>query len=333
MRVLVTGATGFIGANLVRVLLARGVSVRVLVRSSRPSPVLEGLSVESIQGALDDPATLARALEGITQVYHLAGTYETGAGAAERMWTSHAEGTRHLGEAALRAGVSRMVVCSSSITLPFGTQAQPASETDPDPYLHTEPPYAGELLGYYRAKRGQEAQALALTQKGLPCVIVNPDFVLGAWDVKPSSGAIILQVARLPWLPVYPPGGKSFIHAEDCALGHVLAMEKGTPGSRYLLGDHNLSYGEALSVIARVVGRPPPGMALPRGLLGLAGGLERVAGRLLPEGQALTARLGATFIGRYRSPERARRELGLPSRPFEAAVVDAWAWFRAHGYA
>lgn len=332
MRVLVTGGTGFIGANLVRMLLERGISVRALVRSERPSLALDGLPLERFVGSLTDPTSMQAALEDVTQVYHLAGAYETGPGAAERMWDCHNQGTRTLGEAALAAGIERMVVCSSSITLPYGPLDAPAKETDPDPYATVDPPYAGELLAYYRAKRAQEAVALELNQRGLPTVIVNPDFVLGPWDIKPSSGAILLQVARLPWLPVYPPGGKSFIHVRDCAEGHILAMKKGIPGSRYLLGDHNLTYGEALRVMAQGVGRPRPGLKLPLQLLGLAGVAEKWCAPLLPEGNALTARLGATFIGRYRSPLLARTELGLGSTPFEVMVDDAWRWFRAHGY-
>lgn len=332
MRTLLTGANGLIGANLVRELLAHNQQVRVYLRSPGPHPTLEGLPVEQVIGTLKDRRALTRALEGCDGVYHLAGAYETGTQAFARMHECFIQGTETVAEAMLDAGVQRLVLCSSSITLPFGEQRHPAREYDPDPYGPNGPPYPGSLRAYYELRVQQEALGRRYLERGLDVVIVNPDFVLGAYDVKPSSGAIVLQVARMPWLPVVPPGGKSFIHARACAEGHRLAFERGRPGERYLLGDHNLSYLEAISEIAAVVGRPRPLRSLPVELMGVAGGLEKLVAGWLPAGKDLSARLGSTFIGRYRSPEKARQELGLRSRPFREAVQDAWQWFEAQGY-
>ncbi len=332
MRVLVTGATGFIGANLVRVLLERDVEVRVLRRQSSPTLLLDGLPVETFTGHLTDPESMENATRGCSQVYHLAGAFETGPDAEARMLDCHEKGTRVLGEAALRMGVKRMVVCSSSITLPFGPLDAPAAEDDDDPFEEGGVPYRHELLAYYRAKKAQEREARALIPKGLETVIVHPDFVLGPWDIKPTSGALILQIARSPWIPFYPPGGKSFIGARDCALGHVLAMERGKPGRSYLLGDHNLTYGEAMKRIARVVSRPPPAVPLPSSIPRFVNALDRVFGRQGSRLSHLATHLESLFIGRYRSPERARRELGLKSTPFETFVDEAWKWFRDHDY-
>jgi dihydroflavonol-4-reductase len=332
MRVLVTGATGFIGANLVRLLIDRGIEVRVVRRASSPNLALEGLRLEAVTGALTDPEAMAAAVRGCRQVYHLAGAYETGPGAAARMLECHDAGTRVLGEAALRAGVERMVVCSSSITLPFGPKEAPAKEDDPDPFARTGVPYRGEILAYYQAKQAQERVAAALLERGLEVVLVHPDFVIGAWDVKPSSGRIVVQVAKAPWIPFYPPGGKSFIGARDCALGHILAMERGRPGARYLLGDHNLTYREALSAIAAVVGRPRPVVPLPGTALEVMKAVEERVGARAPALSAIVAQLDSVFIGRYRDPARARLELGLPSTPFESSVEEAYRWFRDHRY-
>lgn len=328
MRALITGATGLIGAHLVRVLLERQVRVRIFRRQSSPLEGLSGLDIEHAVGSLDDPESLRQAMRDVSQVYHLAGSFETGANARASLQQVLVEGTRAVGEAAGAAGVRRLVLCSSSITLPFGPKEAPAHEDAPDPFEGRAIPYQGALLAYYQARLEQEAVGQALNTAGLETVTVNPDFVLGPWDIKPASGAILLQVAKLPWIPAYPPGGKCFIHARDCALGHVGAMEHGIPGTRYLLGDHNLSYGEALTVMARVVGRPRPGWPLPKAILPFATGIEGWLAGWLPEGAALSSRLEPAFIGRYRSPERARSALGLGSTPFERTVEETWAWFQ-----
>lgn len=328
MRVLVTGATGFIGANLVRLLLERGFEVRILRRATSSNRALEGLKVERVTGELADMETMSTAVRDCRRVFHLAGAYETGPDAYERMYQCHVTGTRVLCQAALQHGVERIVICSSSVTLPFGPRSSPASEDDPDPFAATGIPYRAELRAYYEAKRSQENVARGFVAQGLDVVLVHPDFVLGPWDVKPSSGKIILQVARAPWIPFYPPGGKSFISSRDCAMGHLLAMEKGRTGVSYLLGDHNLTFQEALTTIAQVAGRPPPRWPLPTLALKAAGRAERWAGQYIPAITQTSAYLESLFLERYRSPARARRELGLGSTPFETIVEDAYRWFR-----
>ncbi len=331
MRVLVTGATGFLGGNLVRLLLERGHAVRVYRRSTSSNRVLEGLPVEVATGELTDPEAMARAVRGCGQVYHLAGAYETGPGAAESMYRCHVTGTRLLCEVSMAQGVERMVICSSSITLPFGSRSEPAREDDPDPFERTGVPYRGALRAYYEAKKAQLEVGREFAARGFPVVVVHPDFVIGPWDVKPTSGKIVVQMARLPWLPFYPPGGKCFIGARDCAMGHVLAMEKGRPGVSYLLGDHNLSYREALGIIARVVGKPPPRFPLPRSVQRAAHQLARWFGDRLPAVTHLSSHLDSLYLERYRSPSRAREELGLGSTPFEETVESAYRWFRDNG--
>ncbi len=330
-RVLVTGATGFLGANLVRLLLERDFPVRVFRRSTSSNRALEGLPLEVTTGDLEDPESLARAVAGCAQVYHLAGAYEHGPGAETAMYRCHVTGTRLLCEAALRAGVERMVICSSSITLPFGPRDAPAGEDDPDPFAETGVPYRGALRAYYETKKAQMEVARSYLPKGLDVVIVHPDFVLGPWDVKPTSGKIVVQMARLPWVPFYPPGGQCFIGARDCAEGHLLAMEKGRSGASYLLGDHNLTFQEALAVIAEVVGRPRPLWPLPRVVERAGSWAERCFADRFPKVVHLSSYLDSLYLGRYRSPERARRELGLRSTPFPEIVETAYRWFRDQG--
>ncbi len=329
--VLVTGATGFLGANLVRLLIERDFRVRVFRRSTSSNRVLEGLPVEMATGDLADPESLSQAVAGCRQIYHLAGAYETGPGGEEAMYRTHITGTRMLCEVALRYDVERMVVCSSSITLPFGTREAPAREDDPDPFEKTGVPYRAALRAYYEAKKGQIRVAKAYLPRGLPVVFVHPDFVIGPWDAKPTSGGIVVQIARWPWVPFYPPGGKCFIGARDCVEGHLLAMERGRPGTSYLLGDHNLTYQEAMGIIADVVGRPRPRFPLPNALLRAGKWAERALGDRFPIVAHLSSHLDSLYLGRYRSPERARAELGLGSTPFHETVAAAYRWFKDAG--
>jgi dihydroflavonol-4-reductase len=332
MRVAVTGATGFIGANVARRLVERGDAVRCLLR--KPNLAIEGLPVELRPVALrDDPASidaLAKALDGVEGVYHVAGAFDPGPGGAARMTDLHVFGTRALMRAAEKAGVRRVVLCSSSVTVGFGPASAPGDEDTP---LDADAIYGrGTALRAYHDSKLQ-AEALVAGWGTVEAVIVNPDYILGAWDVKPTSGALVLAMARRA-LPVYPRGGKCFQHVRDCADGHILAMEKGQPGRRYLLGTWNLSYREFMGIVAAEVGRPPPRIPLPDAAVALAGragawAAARAPGRF---GEFDPDVLRAMQQPRHRSGARAERELGVPRTPIELAVREALQWFREHGH-
>ena len=164
-------------------------------------------------------------------------------------------------------------------------------------------------------------------------MVVNPDYVIGEWDVKPTSGAMIVNIAK-HWVPVYPKGGKCFIGARDCADGHVLAMESGVPGRRYLLGIENHSYQSFMTTIAEVVGRRPPALPIPRLATQAAGLAGRVVARVDPhKATALDAQvLRSMQEERYRSGRLAIEELGLPHTPLKVCIERAFRWFRDHGY-
>jgi dihydroflavonol-4-reductase len=332
MEVALTGGTGFIGANLARHLLQRGDRVRCLVRT--PGPTLEGLDVALLNPPLrDEPAAidaLARALEGCEGVYHVAGIFDPSPGGVDRMFQVHVGATHALLKACALAGVRRLVYCSSSVTVGYGPRTQPGNEDsalDPDEIYGRNNP----LRAYHDSKL--EGEAVALSFPGVQGVVVNPDFILGAWDVKPTSGQLVVAMARR-FVPVYPRGGKCFQDADDCAAGHALAMERGQPGRRYLLGNENLSYRQFMGIVAEVVGRRPPLLPLPD----LA---VSVAGRL---GQGLSRIDAHRFAGldpkvlrsmqqdRYRSGARSWAELGVPRTPIRVAVEKALRWFRERGY-
>lgn len=332
MKVLVTGGTGFIGANLVRRLLERGDEVRCLIR--KPNLCLEGLPVELVTAPLGDApeqvAALAQACRGCAGIYHVAGLFDPSPEGQERMRQVHVFGTRGLLLAAERAGVRRVVICSSSITVGFGGQGAPADE---DSWLDADAVYgrSGRLRDYFNTKLQEEQ--LALGWRGLEAVVVNPDFILGPWDVKPTSGQLIVTMARR-FVPLYPRGGKCFQHVRDCADGHILAMERGQPGRRYLLGNENLSYQEFMTQVAEVVGCRPPLLPLPSTLIGLAGAVGQLGSRIDPHRFAGLDPmvLRAMQQHRYRSARRATEELGVPQTPIRQAIEEAHQWFVEHGY-
>lgn len=333
MDVAVTGGTGFIGANLVRRLLERGDRVRCLIRKKRVA--LDGLDVGLDTTPLEDTEAgveaLARALDGCEGVYHVAGIFDPSPGGAGRMRAVHVDATRALLRACDLAGVRRLVLCSSSVTVGFGPRHAPGDEDTPLD--------AGAIYGRDNALRAYhdtklEAEELAAGWGGpTEAVTVNPDFILGPWDVKPTSGQLIVAMARR-WVPVYPKGGKCFQDAGDCAEGHILAMERGQPGRRYLLGNQNLSYREFMRIVADVTGSRGPVAPVPDLAVRAAG----LAGRALSRVDAHRfAGLDPMVLrsmqqARYRSGRRSWEELGVPRTPIHVAVDRAWRWFRAHGY-
>lgn len=332
MRVLVTGGTGFIGANLVRRLLARGDEVRCIIR--KPNVLLEGLDVTLIKAPLaDDPESveaLARACDGVEGIYHVAGIFDPSPGGTKRMRQVHIFGTRGLLLAAQKAGVRRIVICSSSVTVGYGEKAALADEDTP---INPSAVYgqSGALREYYNTKLQEEQ--LAVSWPGVEAVVVNPDFILGPWDVKPTSGQMIVTMARR-FVPVYPRGGKCFQHVDDCADGHILAMERGQPGRRYLLGNENLSYLEFMTMVGQVVGTRPPVIPLPDPLIGLAGRVGSLGSRVDAHRFAGLNPyvLRSMQQPRYRSAARAHTELGVPQTPVIAAIEEAHRWFVDHGY-
>lgn len=331
MKLLVTGATGLVGSHVVEEALSRGHEVRCLSRPSSDRVALAGLDAEVVWGDALDPGSLVAAARGCEAVFHVAGIYDPSAGGAERMWRLHREGTRNVVLAARAAGVARVVLTSSSITCAFGPPERPGTvDEDPEPGAAA---FRGALRAYYESKREGEAIALAAAARGeVEAVVVNPCFVLGARDPKPTSGALVLRVARAR-LPLVPPGGNTFVTARDCARGHLGALTRGVSGRRYLLGAWPLSYREvAEEVLARTERRARPvaipGVALRAGArvveaaLGVAPGLGRWV-----EPYTLAQ------LGKFRAWREPELEglLGGAAEPIGAGIGEALEWFAAHG--
>jgi dihydroflavonol-4-reductase len=323
---LVTGATGFVGSAVARVLLKAGHPVRVLARPSSDRRNLKGLSLDVVQGSLEDTPSLAAAVAGCRYLFHVAADYRLWVPDPEAMFRANVGGTRELMLAALAAGVERIVYTSSVATLGI----VPRGVADEDTASRAE-----DMIGpYKRSKFDAEAVVRGLAaERSLPAVIVNPSTPIGPGDIKPTpTGRVIVEAAR-GRVPGFVDTGLNVVHVEDVAVGHLLAAEAGEIGRRYILGGENLSLAEILAEVARLSGRRPPSLKIPyAAILPVAAGAEALA-RLTGREPFVTldgARMSKKTM--FFSSARAVRELGYAPRPARQAIADAVGWFKANGY-
>jgi dihydroflavonol-4-reductase len=323
---LVTGATGFVGSAVARVLLKAGHPVRVLARPGGDRRNLKGLSVEIAQGSLEDHDSLATAVAGCRYLFHVAADYRLWVPDPGPMFRVNIGGTRELMQAALAAGVERIVYTSSVATLGIVPGGIADEET---------PSRAADMIGpYKRSKFDAEAVVRDLVaEQSLPAIIVNPSTPIGPGDIKPTpTGRLIVEAAR-GRVPGFVDTGLNVAHVEDVAVGHLLAAETGEIGRRYILGGENLSLAEILAEVARLTGRRPPSFKIPyAAILPVAAGAEALA-RLTGREPFVTldgARMSKKKM--FFSSARAVRELGYAPRPARQAIADAVAWFKANGY-
>lgn len=329
MRALVTGGTGFIGANLVRELVARGVEVRVLARPTSERRALDGLPVEIVVGDLLDPDSVGPAVQGVTVLYHVAADYRLWTPDATALYRTNVDGTRTLLRAAERAGVSRIVYTSSVGTLGLPADGSPGTEATPVGLQH--------MVGHYkRSKFLAEGEALAAAAAGVPVVIVNPSAPVGPWDWKPTpTGKMLLDHLRGRMF-AYLDTGLNLVHVRDVAQGHIAAAERGRIGERYILGHvrGNLNFREIFERLEPYTGIPAPRWRIPYALaLSLATVLEGVSRvtRRAPLASRTAVRMAAKRM--FFDPTKAITELQLPQTPVDEALRDAADWFWTHGYA
>jgi len=324
---LVTGATGFIGANVVRTLLETGASVRVLARPESDVRNLQGLPVEIVHGDVRDLSSLRLALQGCHTLYHVAAHYSLWTPHPEEMYATNVQGTENLCQAALDTGLQKMVYTSSVATVGMPADGSPGDET-----MFLNPEHA---IGHYkRSKILAEQAVLAFCQRGLPVVIVNPAAPIGPWDVKPTpTGKIIVDFLQRK-MPAYLDTGLNLVDVRDVARGHVLAAQHGKIGERYILGCSNLALREILQLASDVSGLPAPRFRVPYGVALALGyccaGFSALTGKqpMVPLDGVRMARHAMYF-----SAQKAVRELGLPQSPIAEAMRQAVQWFREHGYA
>jgi dihydroflavonol-4-reductase len=327
MRAFVTGATGFIGGNLTRELLADGYEVRALVRPASDLRNLTGLPVELAEGGLDDRRRLAEQMTGCEVVFHLAAHYSLWARDREAIYRVNVTGTENMLAAARLAGVKRVVHTSSVAAIgvpPAGTVATEETQTT-----------LAELVSdYKKSKFLAEQAAREAARQGLDVVIVNPSTPVGPYDVKPTpTGEIILRFLQ-GRMPAYVHTGLNLIDVADVARGHIRAWRKGRAGERYILGHRNLTLKEMLELLAAVTGQRAPRLAVPHALpLAVAYLDEMILGRYFgktPRVSFYSVRMSQQAM--YYDAAKAVRELGLPQSPIEGALEKAVRWFEENGY-
>jgi dihydroflavonol-4-reductase len=325
MTTLVTGAAGFLGSHVARQLVARGDSVRVLMRASSSNRAISDLSLEYVTGDLRDVASLERAMKGVERVFHAAADYRLWAKKPQDIYDSNVGGTKNLLAAAKQAGVSQLIYTSTVATIAVDRTELPNEFTDAK---------LEEMIGHYkRSKWMAEQEVLREANEGAPIVVAMPTTPVGPWDWKPTpTGKIILDFLNGK-MPGYVETGLNFVGVEDCAAGHLLASEKGKAGERYLLGAENLTLKGLLDLLAEITGLRAPTMKIPHRLaLGVAY-VESAFSRLV--GKAPQIPVEGVKIAQHKmfvDASRAQRELGFKPGPVKAALERATLWYVANGY-
>jgi dihydroflavonol-4-reductase len=319
----VTGATGFVGSHVVRLLLRRGDRVRVLARNSSPKSNIENLGCEVVIGDLKDAKSLDRCVQGCRTVYHVAADYRLWSLNPQEIYDNNVAGTRNLLSACCEAAVEKVIYTSTVGTMGMRRDGLPADENTPVSL--------DDMIGHYkRSKFMAEGVAHEFAASGLPVIIVNPTTPIGTGDIKPTpTGKIILDFLN-GRMPAYVDTGLNIVDVEDVALGHLQAEEKGQPGERYLLGAENWSLEEILDSLATICGRKPPRIRIPWIAALLFGYLDNfVMGSILRREPFIP--LEGVRMARHKmyvSNEKARRDLGYDPKPVQKALEKAVEYFR-----
>jgi dihydroflavonol-4-reductase len=327
LKAFVTGATGFVGSHVARVLAEQGAELRLLVRSSSNPKNIEALKAERVVGDLRDPASLEKAMAGCDVVFHVAADYRLWVRDPEQMYRSNVEGTRAVLDAARKNGVRRMVYTSSVATMGFSSNGHAADEDSPVSLANMIGPYK-------RSKFMAEQVALEAGRNGMHVVVVNPSTPVGEQDIKPTpTGRIIVDFLKKKF-PAYVDTGLNLVDVDACARGHVAALEKGRSGERYILGGENLTLKQILDKLAAITGLPSPKIKVPY-VVALATGVvdEVVTGRIF--GREPRATIDAVRMARKKmfvSSAKAERELGWKAAGVDGALRRAVEWFQANGY-
>jgi dihydroflavonol-4-reductase len=327
MRVLVTGATGFVGAAVARALLHSGREVRLLVRSTADRRNIRDLPAEIHEGDVTDLESLRHAAAGCVQIYHVAALYKLWVRHKQKIYDSNVTGTENVLRAARECNAEKIIYTSSVATLGLPESGAPGTEETPVSLA--------DMVGHYkRSKYLAEQVALRYAEEGLPIVIVNPSTPVGVADVKPTPTGKIIVDFLTGKMPAYVDTGLNLIDVEDVAAGHLLAAEKGRIGEKYILGNENLTLQQILVLLSEIADRPAPRFKVPYLLaLGVAYADAAVA-RLIPGREPSIPPVGVKLSKKkmFFDAGKAVRELGLPQTPVREALRKAVAWFTVNDY-
>ena len=331
-KVLVTGATGFVGSRLVRALVARGEQVVVLARPGSSLRALQGLpegSVQVKQGDIQIEHEVYRALIGCDRLYHVAAVFKMWAPDPSEVLDAALLGTRVTLEAARKRGIDKIVVTSSVAAVGANDKPEPMDESWQFNLRDSET--------YVVAKWKAEQLALEYAANGLPVVVVNPTGIFGPGDWKPTpSGASVLEYLKWPWPVRFPAsdGGLNVVDVDDVVAGHIAAMDKGRVGERYILGGENLTFEKLFGTLAEVAGLRGPGMKVSRGTAMLGGRLMELGARWFGGEPSLTYKMARDYVGRYVwvDTAKAQRELGYSARAARQTLLRSVKWYLYHGY-
>jgi dihydroflavonol-4-reductase len=332
MNCFVTGASGFLGSNLVQELVARGHRVKVLLRANSDLRGLRGIAYDSVEGGLGDRERLIKAIRGSDWCFHVAASYHLWLRDYGPMYAANVEGTRTVLETAAAVGCARIVYTSTvgCIGLPMEEHGHVV------PTDETATASEAQMSNHYKRSKWQAEQvALQLARQGLPVVIVNPSAPIGPRDVKPTpTGQVIVDFLNRA-MPAYLDTGLNWVHVRDVVIGHILAAEKGRIGERYILGnaEGNWTLQQAFDVLAEITGLAAPKTRVPFFVALMAAYVDETLSRIT--GKPPKAPLAGVRMAKYKmffNPAKAIKELGLPQTPPRQALADAVDWFRANGY-
>lgn len=328
MRVFITGATGFVGGHVARGYAAEGARLRLLTRQTSSLDSLSGLDAEMVTGDLRDPEKLRTALTGCDALVHVAADYRLWVRDPEQMYAANVDGTRELLKLAREVGVERIVYTSSVATMGFKADGTIVNEESP---VSLE-----EMIGHYkRSKFLGELEAIEAAKAGQHVMILNPTTPIGAGDAKPTpTGRIVVDFLNRRF-PAYVDTGLNLVDVSEVARMHVVALERGTPGERYILGGENLTLKQILDRMSAITGLPSPTRKVPHAVaMAFAFFDENITGKLLgkePRATVEAVRMGKKMM--FASSAKAERDLGFKVLPVYQAMRAAIEWFIAHGYA